>query len=47
MIWTEYMAHNADVRNAYKTLPKNQKGKKILESYKPRWNENIKVDLTV
>jgi hypothetical protein len=38
------VVHNGVVRKVYKTLLQKHKRKKTIETYRRRWNDNIKMD---
>jgi hypothetical protein len=45
MRWVEHVAHMG--RSAYRFLVGKPEGKRILERFKRRWEDNIKMDLQV
>jgi hypothetical protein len=45
MRWTGHVARIGEKRNAYRILVTNQEGKSPLGRPRPRWVDNIKMDL--
>jgi hypothetical protein len=47
MRWARYVARMEDGRGAYRVLVRRSRGKRQLEKPRPRWEDNIKMNLQV
>jgi hypothetical protein len=45
MAWVGHVACMGEMRNAYTILVKKTEGKRPLERYGCRWEDNIKIDV--